>query len=309
MSTDPSFFDSLDAPESELPPSLPEPAAEPEPAAAVPEPARPSPVPATIEGARDPLTGRFTQAPEPAQPAVPAPAVTPPEPAKVIPLAAHLEERARWKAEMKAMEDRLARLEKPAEPPAPEPDFVTDPKGYVDAKTERALAALKQVEERLEPVQQATELQQFLGHVAAVEGEFVRATPDYYDALAHVRQVRASQLAELFPSATQAQIAQQLLGEEVSVAHNLVAQGRNPAETVYRLARTYGFVPKPAATPAPAASAAPAVPAVPKAPVADPTATLGSLAGSPAVAEEDDLAGIETAEDMLKVALRERFRK
>jgi len=305
MSTDPSFFDSLDAPESELPPSLPEPAAAPAAEPAAPAPV--APVPATIEAARDPVSGRFALKPEAAAPAEPAAPTAPtPEPAKVIPLAAHLEERTRWKSEMKALEDRLARLEKPAEPAAPEPDFVTDPKGYVDAKTERALTALKQVEERLEPVQQATELQQFLGHVAAVEGEFVRATPDYYEALEHVRQVRASQIAELYPAATQAQIAQQLLSEEVSVARQLVAQGRNPAETVYRLARTYGFAPKAAATPA---AAAPAAPAVPKAPVADPTATLGSSAGSPAPAEEDELAGIETAEDMLKVALRERFRK
>lgn len=311
MSTDPSFFDSIDASDAELEAATPAPATAdpvtaPEPAAET-TPATPAPVATTIEPARDPSSGRYVKAPEPA-PAAPetAPAVTT-EAAKVIPLAAHLEERSRWKTELATLQERLAKLETPAKPPAPEPDFIEDPKGYVDAKTAKALDALKAVEQKLEPVQQATEQQQFLATVARVESEFVGHTPDYYEALAHVRQVRIAQLAELYPQATQEQIGQQIVAEEVQVARSLMAQGRNPSETLYRLAKTYGYAPK-AATPATPVAPAP-LPKVPQAPVADPAATLGSSGAAADTVEDDGLADAESAEDVLTIALRERFKR
>lgn len=288
MSTDPSFFADLDTSDTETMPPEPAPTVEPAPEPTAPaaaeqpvatEPAAaPSPVPTTIEAARDPSTGRFTEAP------------------KVIPLAAHLEERARWKDERAALEERLAKLEKPAVPPAPEPDFIEDPKGYVDAKTERALAALKETQERLEPLQQAQETQQFLQTIASVEADYVKQAPDYYEALAHVRTVRAQQLMELYPQATPQQVQQQITSEELQVSRALLAQGRNPSEVVYKLAKTYGYS-KPAPAPAPV------VPQVPRAPVVDPSATLG-----PSGAASGDET-VDEDEDEFTAALRERFKR
>jgi hypothetical protein len=295
MSTDPSFFDSLDIPDTETaaPEPAPTPAPEaPAPEAAAPAPEAPAPVPTTIEAARDPATGKF----------VPKPQQEPEH--KVIPLAAHLEERTRWKQELQALQERIAKIEKPAAPPEPEPDFVEDPKGYVDAKTAKALEALKQVEQKLEPVQAATEQQHFLQQVAMVEAEFVKTSPDYYDALAHIRQVRAAQLQELYPQATPEQIGQQLMNEEVQTARALMAQGRNPSETMYKLSKTFGYhkaeAPKPQA---------PALPNVPKAPVADPSATLGSAGAAADTVDENEMAGEDSAEDILTIALRERFKR
>jgi hypothetical protein len=122
-------------------------------------------------------------------------------------------------------------------------------------------------------------------------------------------------LTELFPQATQEQVAQQIRSEEIQAAANLMKQGRNPSETVYRLAKSYGYTPKAPAAPAAPAVEAPRDPqtgrfvAVPQAPVADPTATLGSAGAAADTIDEGEMMDAERAEDILTIALRERFKR
>lgn len=275
---------------------------------AAPEPD--STTPEQVERARDAITGRFTPQPPPTMPDPVKAAETADQGQKVLPLAAHLEERRRWQAEMRALEERLAKIEHPPEPPKPEPDFLEDPKGYVDAKTQKALDALQKVEQKIEPVQQQAQVQQFLQVVGSVEAEYVKQAPDYYDAIAHVRALRAEQLSLVYPQATREQIAQALQQEELQFAAQALQAQRNPSELAYQMAqRVYGYRPR---TEAPAAAKPQAqAQAQTPSPAGQPTATLGPSGAAPDVADLDEM-GTNDGDDLratLDVALRERFQR
>lgn len=129
-----------------------------------------------------------------------------------------------------------------------EPDFLEDPKGYVDTKFQAALKKLEATEQTTtqtrEQLAQQHQLQQLVTTVQSHEAAFVKTTPDYQDALNHVRTIRMDQLKLFFPQATDAQIGQQLMQEEIQAAAQALQAGVNPAETVYRYAKTLGYQPK-----------------------------------------------------------------
>lgn len=165
-----------------------------------------------------------------------------------IPVATYVEERKQWQAEKKALEERLAKLENPPKAPEPEPDYAEDPKKYVDHKLQ---SALKQLESGVtEAKQSATAATQqaiearFMQDMASLEAEFVKQTPDYFDALGHLRTVRATQLRAFEPNITDEQIRDVILREERTLAFNLARQGRNPAQIAYQLAQIYGYAKK-----------------------------------------------------------------
>lgn len=225
---------------------------------------------------------------------------------KVIPLAALLEERRKFQAELSERDRRLQELEtrvnEKLTPPEPEPDFIEDPKAYIDAKVEKAVQAVKQIEQKTTEVSAEQQITQVLTHVGSIEAEFVKSTPDYYDALGHIRQARTEQLQEIYPNATREQITQQLRQEEINTAVTFLQQGKNPSEAIYRMAsKVYGYQAK---------AAAPAVqrPVVPQAPVADPSHTLGSTGGAPTDEEAGEQNSDDTG-DVLREALAARFGK
>lgn len=169
-----------------------------------------------------------------------------------IPLAAYLEDKNRWAAEKRAMEERLAKLENPPKAPAPEPAFEDDPKAYTDHKVNSALEQLKQQTEaqkqQLEQVTQTTqqtreqaELVAFSTRLESAEAAFVKQNPDYYDALGHVRNIRAQQLRLMAPDMTDEQIVQQIGQEELRLSVQLAQSGRNPIATVYQMAQAFGY--------------------------------------------------------------------
>ncbi len=271
--------------------------------------APPEPVIETAERARDPETGKFVaRAPEPV--AEPAPAVQPvKEEPRVVPLAAHLEERNRWKQEIADRDRRLAeiqadiqqRIAKIEKPPAPEPDFIEDPKAYVDAKATSVTKELESLKAQAAQLQNEQQFTHFVQEISNNEAAFVEQNPDYYDALDHARTIRSQQLLELYPEATKDQIKQTIRNEELQAAAQLMQRGRNPAEAAFKIAKTLGYQTK-----AKEPVAAVPRPVVPKAPVADPSSTLGSSGGAPSDEEgitdigEDDLAPLHEA-------IRERF--
>lgn len=169
-----------------------------------------------------------------------------------IPLAAYLEDKNKWQAEKKALEERLAKLESPPKALPPEPEFEKDPKGYTDHKLNTALDQLKaQQGESQKQIEQATQTAQvsreqaerlvFSQHLQTAEAAFVKENPDYYDALSHVRGIRANQLKLMAPDITDQQIEAQIGQEEINLAAQLAQQGRNPISTVYQLATAYGY--------------------------------------------------------------------
>ena len=167
------------------------------------------------------------------------------KPEHSVPVRTLVEERRQWQAEKKALEERLAKLETPPKPPEAPPE---DPKAYADFKVKAALEQLEGTKKEVEQIRQTTQQSQaqteeiqFGQHLQVAEAAFVKENPDYYEALSHVRQIRAQQLKLLAPEATDQQIAQQIGREEMGLAMQLARSNRNPIATVYELAKAYGY--------------------------------------------------------------------
>jgi hypothetical protein len=174
--------------------------------------------------------------------------VEPKQEPKTIPLASHLEERRAFKSELDALRAEVAALRNPPKQPAPTPEFQEDPRGYIDHKV---LSALEQTKQQVEEVKslatqsnQTAEEMRFSQHLIAAEQQFVAQTPDYMDALAHIRQIRMKQLQVFDPNITEAQMREQIIREELGLAKQVAMQGRNPAQVAYEIAKAYGHVPK-----------------------------------------------------------------
>lgn len=179
-------------------------------------------------------------------------------------------------AQLRAQVEALAKKPtEPAAPESPEPDFLADPKGYVDSKMQAALAKLdkaeKTTQETAEQVKAREANEAVLRATQTAEAQFYAQTPDYPEALQHIRSVRTQQLQSLFPEATTEQINNHIAHEERETARMLVAQNRNPAEFAYQFAKTLGYATKAVA---PAKAAAPSIDK-------DAVRTLGSGGGNP----------------------------
>lgn len=204
------------------------------------------------------------------------------KPSQTVPLAVLLEERNARKqrdAEFEKLRAELEGLKNPPKVPAAAPAFETDPKGYTDHKVQSALAELEatkktieQAQETAQQSQQQTEQLQFSQHLEAAERAFVKETPDYYEALGHVRNIRANQLRLLAPGISDEQIGQQIGREEMQLAMQLARENRNPIATVYQLAQQFGYSRK-------APAEALELPKVPGQRQLPPDQTLGSGAG------------------------------
>lgn len=134
-----------------------------------------------------------------------------------------------------------------------EVDFMEDPKGYVDSKVQRALETLKKTDEKAEAVNSQVnaqrQMQALMGAITASEQAFVGQNSDYYEALNHVRAVRANQIRLMSPDATPAQVSQVIEREELTAAHSLLAKGQDPCKFAYEYAKTLGYAKKAAAAP------------------------------------------------------------
>lgn len=288
------LFSSIDMPEGEAP-AIAEPTPTPEPAPAPVEVAEP-----TTAAAAPPVPASAAVA----TPPTPEPAAAQPE--RSVPLAVLLEERRQAREDYAKLQARLEQLERPKEVAAPEmptPDFLDDPKAYVDAKAEQINAALKKLEtqgtERLATVERsAADMALDRGIIAAQE-QFVAKTPDFQDALVHARNGRIAFLQAMNPSIEQAQIVNAVTHEERMFAAHCLRQNVNPAEQVYRLAQSMGYTPRQAAQ----AAAAVASGTAPGDKVVPPDMTLNSTPGQAPQGDVDE----GDAPDMLAQAQAERF--
>lgn len=188
----------------------------------------------------------------------------PEKPKETVPLAKYLEDKNSLKKQLedrditiKQFQEKLAALEaKLPKPEAPkEPDFVEDPKGYVDHQQKKLLDAIaeanrkvetegKEAKETAAKAQEAVQVQQFFQSLSAHEQRFVQANPDYHDALNHLRTQRANQLRTFDPDITDQQIAQHIQAEERNLAIQLYRQGKDPVQVAYQLAKAAGHQPK-----------------------------------------------------------------
>lgn len=175
---------------------------------------------------------------------------------RTIPLAAHLEERRKLEARLeqqeqarKALEERLAKLENPPKAPEPDPDYSEDPKKYVDHKLQSALKTLEEntgrkVEEVGKTAEQAAHearFNRFMQDLTTTEAAFAQATPDYYDALAHLRNLRVMEIKLFKPDVTPEEINRAITQEEMAFANQLMSQGKNPHQFAYEIAKARGY--------------------------------------------------------------------
>jgi len=160
---------------------------------------------------------------------------------------AALESQPKLSAEDAELLKDLRAQKKAAQEPK-DPDFLEDPKGYVDANVKKTAEQVKTLREENERIaqerQQQQQVNQILSGVQQHEQTFLKTTPDYHQAIDHIRTVRASQLQMLYPQATPQQIQQQIANEEIGAAAQVLRAGGNPAEFAYNYAKTVGYQPK-----------------------------------------------------------------
>lgn len=176
------------------------------------------------------------------------------------------------KAQLQELSQKIEALSKPpakVEEAPPEPDFLADPKAYVDDTrkqikelTEKLDSKEKQQTEAQQKQQQA---QETWNKVIAAESEFAATTPDYHDALNHVRAIRAEQIKIEIRETEEREPTQEEVGRILSIqeaqgAAALIAKGKNPSKFYYEYAKTFGYKPKVAADPATTTTTATAKP-------------------------------------------------
>jgi hypothetical protein len=190
--------------------------------------------------------------------ASPSPPAASPPPVTVTPPAPDDSDAMRQlRATTQAMTQRLAelteKLEKANQPPPPQaPDPAVDPLGALMHEIKTMNGKMAEMEQRMTQGQQMTAQQQqfqaFVENIKAVKAEFIKTTPDFNAAYAHLRNTRMQDLRDV--GVPEDQIPQVLLQDELAVAQNAIATGKNPAAVIYGMAKRYGYQ---GAAPAPAA--------------------------------------------------------
>lgn len=202
--------------------------------------------PAT-ETAEAPAPEVVEKAPEPEAPKVEAK-----EDERFVPLKVMLEERKNLQAKLaereareKELEERLARLEKGREPEEKLPDFLDDPKAYVDKAVEKIQKAAEATKAETAEMKAAREreegMQRFMSAVQADEAAFIQKSPDYLNAVSFLREQRAAELEFLYPEIPKAQIMGQIAQEEIALANRAVQAQKSPAEMAYEYAKRRGY--------------------------------------------------------------------
>jgi hypothetical protein len=164
-------------------------------------------------------------------------------------LHAEREKRKALEAELKPLKEQLDALakmreqvasRKPADLPAAD-----DPAAVEHLRSR--LAELEQGQTRITQHMDTQainneELQQLGGVMAKSEAAYRAEKPDYDDAISHVVERRAEELA--LYGLTRPQIQQTISEEATEIVRSAVAQGRDPAELGYQIALSRGYQPK-----------------------------------------------------------------
>ena len=185
---------------------------------------------------------------------------------KTVPIAALSEARKQAKHLREQMEERdrtnaaaiadlNAKLERLANPPAPEPSFDENPAENLRQRQERIESEQRAWKEeqdtRAKETQSQTQQRQVIAYVSSevdkAESAFAAKTPDYMDAVSYLRAVSEKNLRA--QGVTDPAVIQRVTHEQsFGMAANAIQQGLNPAEVAYTFAKNYGYVHKVDAT-------------------------------------------------------------
>lgn len=144
--------------------------------------------------------------------------------------------------------DRMTRPQQPAQPGTPDKDaiiaeFAMKPHEAFDALAGAVRDLQTAQQKQASAEEQARHQQNITGQVAMIEQQFATDHPDYWDAYQHVL---AKQYAEVLATGLNPVEAQQQVRQrQMAFVQAAVANGVNPAQAAYDLAKsTYGFVSK-----------------------------------------------------------------
>jgi hypothetical protein len=155
-------------------------------------------------------------------------------------LAAQTEQNQRILA---AAMQQLRQQMNPQQPPPPAPDFETDPAGYLKTELGSLQQWAKQMQEQQAAQAQAFQQQQATAQaeqaVVGQEAAFVKAQPDYYEAVDFMRQKLASKMEVL--GVPKEQIAEAVATDMRAFGLKALQAGQNPAEKLFRLAKIEGY--------------------------------------------------------------------
>lgn len=182
-----------------------------------------------------------------------------PKEQKTVPLSALHEARQKNKALLeqiqaseRAAKERFdameAKLNQLVNPPPEIPSFEDNPAAYLKAKVEMTEAQQAEIYRVAKEQQARTQQEQQIAQIThaltekmtEAEAEFVQQTPDYLDAMKHLRKVVDSTLeinGETNP-AKRAEISRQ---QSLLLVENALRAGQNPAEVAYKFAKAYGW--------------------------------------------------------------------
>ncbi|CAB4196000.1 hypothetical protein UFOVP1287_45 [uncultured Caudovirales phage] len=151
------------------------------------------------------------------------------------------------------LEERFSVIERANQPPPPEaapmPDQEMDPLGYEQVRRE----ALEREVDNLKRVVADTKLEGEIGwintHTAQLTQQFAGKVPDYEEALTYVKERRREQIKLLYPTASDANVEEQVAVEYGNIVRESLERLPNgairfrrvPAEAVYQMAKSMGF--------------------------------------------------------------------
>ncbi|MBH3378364.1 hypothetical protein [Pseudomonas asiatica] len=125
------------------------------------------------------------------------------------------------------------------------PAFVDDPEGHLEGLKKQFVQELEALRQGQ---QQQVQEQQIRAQVAdagafirQVEADFRQTNPDYDRAFEHVQTAANQQLRQLYPQATEAELATVQQGALLSFITQCRAEGRNPCQEVFAKAQAMGF--------------------------------------------------------------------
>lgn len=143
---------------------------------------------------------------------------------------------------LEGLKDKIEQLAQDRNKPK-DPEFMEDPKGYVDQRQTRLEAEIKALKQQAEEGSKAAQQQlaqvQFFQSIQSDESTFIRQHPDYYDALNHIRESRTEELETL--GYDEDEIKAAINQEELQLAAAALQRGKSAAEIAYRRAQKLGF--------------------------------------------------------------------
>jgi hypothetical protein len=125
------------------------------------------------------------------------------------------------------------------------PKYEDDPLGSLKYENERLQKQLEELNSGVQKTQEewgkSQQYQNFAQQVVSQEAVYKQSVPDYDQAIAHLKEVRLQDFADLGFSREDALLA--LQNEIYGLAQAAMQKGKNAAEVAYKMSQRYGYKP------------------------------------------------------------------